>query len=141
MTLGYEHGGVRMKHMTLETKVRSALTVVLLALMGAVFAWKWQMTLPIFVVAGAMAGFAGGLYRRRARPQPGAADIEADWTRRAQSGAFLDTMQLFVPILVTVSWLVGWRHEGAPFVYLTGLALMAGLDYGLRYGILRTKEQ
>ncbi|WP_447643912.1 hypothetical protein [Nocardioides zeae] len=130
-----------MTNMTLETKVRATLTVVLLAVMGAVLAWEWQMTIPIFVVAGAAAGFVGGLHRRRARPQPGAADIEADWTRRAQSGAFLDTMQLFVPILVTVSWLVGWRHEGAPFVYLTGLAVLAGTDYGLRYQVLRTKER
>lgn len=130
-----------MKNMTLETKVRSALTVVLLAIMGAVFAWEWQMTIPIFVFAGAMAGFVGGLYRRRARPQPGAADIEADWTRRAQSGAFLDTMQLFVPILLTVSIVAHWRHQDAPFVYLTGLAVLAGTDYGLRYWVLRTKEQ
>lgn len=130
-----------MRGMTLETKVRSALTIVVLAAIGAVFAWKWQTNAPLFVTACSMAGFIGGIYRRRDRPQPAPSDIEAEWTRRAQSGAFLDTMQFFVPTVLLASVVVAWAHEMAPFVFLTGLTVLAGIDYGVRYWLIRLKEQ
>lgn len=130
-----------MKRMTLETKVRSVLTVVVLVAIGAVYTWKWETTAPIVVIAASLAGFLGGLYRRRRKPQPGPADIEADWSRRVQAGTFLDTMQFFLPTLVLVSIAVGWAHEAAPFVYMTGLTVLAGIDYGLRYWLIRTREQ
>ncbi|GAB3077711.1 hypothetical protein GCM10027215_18030 [Nocardioides zeae] len=127
--------------MTLETKVRSALTVVMLVAIGIVYTWQWHTIAPLFAMACSLMGFIGGLYHRRHRPQPGPTDIEADWSRRVQAGTFLDTMQFFVPILMLVSLVIGWAHETAPLVYLAALMVLAGVDYGLRYWLLRIKEQ
>ena len=130
-----------MKRMTLEMKVRTWLTVAMLVVMGAAFAREAESWTPVFTFGCGMAGLWWGIYRRRDKPQPGMQDIEADWTRRAQAGAFVDSMQLVVPVAMIATYATDWGRDAPPFLPLVVVTLVALLDYGVRYWILRVREQ